>query len=539
MVYSEQDLTNAIALYERGGESLRKLSLEFGIPRTTLTSRITGTQRRQDAFEPYQSLSRVQEERLTAWVLAQVALGNPPPHAQIREFARRILLAQGHPQPWIGKDWMARFIRRNPILRTQRARQIDSVRVNGATGAIIQAWWPYLRVPLVIAILPANRYNMDEFGLMEGQGLNGLVVGCSHTRAVQRKTPGSRAWTSFIECISATGSALPPAVIFKGKSVQQQWFSMEKDNLRTWLFTATDKGWINQAVALEWLEKIFIPLTQPDDPTQQRLLVLDGHNSHTTVEFMWLCHSNNIHVLYLPAHTSHVLQPLDLLVFSPLKHSYRKYLNQLNNWSESTVLGKMAMVQCVQKARHDALTSQNIKAGWKATGLWPVNMAKPLMSRLLLENSNQAPKKGPHSQPQPSPHTPRTHGSREAVDSAVVGVISTPRKRSDLRKLLDPDTFRNLPPPTQRLALWKVQKSWDANIFDQTHLQQRFEAQEVQLELARPSKRKKVVPDPNSLFVDIEQIHQAQIEAGRAEESPDEESDSERSEREASCIVVG
>ena len=59
------------------------------------------------------------------------------------------------------------------------------------------------------------------------------------------------------------------------------------------------------------------------------------------------------------------------------------------------------------------------------------------------------------------------------------------------------------------------------------------------MELAKPSKRKKVVPDPNSLFVNIEQIHQAQIEAGRAEETPAEESDSERSESEASCIVVG
>ncbi len=117
------------------------------------------------------------------------------------------------------------------------------------------------------AILLANRYNIDEFGLMEGQGANGLVVGSSYTRAIQRKIPGSRAWISFIECISATGSALPLAVIFKGKSVQQQWFSMEKDNIRDWLFTLTDKGWIDQAVALEWLEKIFIPLTKPEDPT--------------------------------------------------------------------------------------------------------------------------------------------------------------------------------------------------------------------------------------------------------------------------------
>jgi DDE superfamily endonuclease len=59
---------------------------------------------------------------------------------------------------------------------------------------------------------------------MEGYGANGLVVGSSERRSIQKKQPSSRAWTSFIEYISATSKALPPLMIFKGKSVQQQWF---------------------------------------------------------------------------------------------------------------------------------------------------------------------------------------------------------------------------------------------------------------------------------------------------------------------------
>ena len=58
---------------------------------------------------------------------------------------------------------------------------------------------------------------MDEAGIMEGQGLNGLVVGSAQKRFIQKKQPGSRAWTSFIKCISATGRALFLLVIFKGK----------------------------------------------------------------------------------------------------------------------------------------------------------------------------------------------------------------------------------------------------------------------------------------------------------------------------------
>ena len=220
MPYVEQDIQDLIAQYDQGKRSLRSLAREFGIPRSTLRHRLSGTQARRDAFEWRQSLSRIQEDRLTQWVLTQAALGVPATHAQIRLFGNRILEAQGTPEIRLGRHWMERFLKRHPVLRTQRARRIDSVRVNGATGPVIQAWFPLLQIPAVKKILAANRYNMDEYGLMEGQGTNGLVVGSSGIRAVQRKDPGSRAWTSFIECISALGVALLLAVILKGKDVQ-------------------------------------------------------------------------------------------------------------------------------------------------------------------------------------------------------------------------------------------------------------------------------------------------------------------------------
>ena len=72
---------------------------------------------------------------------------------------------------------MERFLRRHPILRTKRARNIDSTRVNGATTPIIKTWFQLLSPPTISAIKPENRYNMDESGIMEGLGANGLVVG--------------------------------------------------------------------------------------------------------------------------------------------------------------------------------------------------------------------------------------------------------------------------------------------------------------------------------------------------------------------------
>ncbi len=193
MPYVEQDIQDAMLEYDRAKRSIRSLAKEFGIPYPTLRHRLSGTQSRREASEWQQSLSRIQEDRLTQWILTQVALGTPPNHGQIRLFGNRILEAQGTPEIRLGKRWITRFIDRNPVLRTQRSRRIDSVRVNGATDPVIRAWFPLLYILAVKKILPANRYNMDEYGLMEGQGVNGLVVGHFKTRAVQRKDPGSRA----------------------------------------------------------------------------------------------------------------------------------------------------------------------------------------------------------------------------------------------------------------------------------------------------------------------------------------------------------
>lgn len=65
---------------------------------------------------------------------------------------------------------------------------------------------------------------MDEVGYQIGLRDSPLVIGPSALNEVFTMDLGLREWSTSIEAISATGRALPPLVIFKGKSVQQQWF---------------------------------------------------------------------------------------------------------------------------------------------------------------------------------------------------------------------------------------------------------------------------------------------------------------------------
>jgi 4-hydroxybenzoate polyprenyltransferase len=535
--YTEEQLLQALQQIH-DGRSIRAVAKEWAIPKTTLIQRRNGTQPRADAWVHLQKLSKAQEERLTEWILTQVDLACPPTHAQIKELAQRILLARGDTTT-IGKRWLTRFLDRNPVLKTQRSRAMEHARVNGATTEVIRGWFPHLAVPAIKAIKPANRWNMDEAGIMEGLGVNGLVVGRRERKAILKKQPGTRAWTSFIECISAAGRYLSPLVIFKGKSVQQQWFPLDLTPFKGWEFTATDNGWTNNAVAVEWLKKIFIPQTQPDDPSEYRLLILDGHGSHTSDDFMWLCFQHRIRIVYLPPHCSHVLQPLDLGVFSSLKTAYRKSLSNLATWSDSTIVGKRNFLEYYRRARLTALVYQNILSGWKATGLWPVSISKPLMNRLLVENtgnSTTTPVKEGHLDTPVLPGPPIT-----PLPSGLIaqGLWTTPTKSIELGQQLDQFHQGNRPTRTHRQLFQKVTKAFDTLDYNMAFLRKENEALKAQLEAIKPRKRKRVDTDPNTLFAGIEAIHRAQVAVGAVEAESDDASENGESSDTGDCIVVG
>lgn len=367
---------------------------------------------------------------------------------------------------------------------------------------------------------------MDESSIIEGYGVNGLVVGCSERRSIQKKQPGSRAWTSFIECISATGRALDPLVIFKGKTVQQQWFPKDLSPFKGWEFTATDNAWTSDFTAVEWLEKVFLPQTATLEP---RLLILDGHGSHETTEFMYLCYTNNVYLLFLPPHCSHVLQPLDLSVFSSLKSHYRAAVGSLALLTDSSPIGKQNFLACYAKARKQALSAKIIKAGWKATGLWPKSMAKPLLSPLLLENSNASKKASQASQSLTSSTT---------IESPQV-VISTPRKSTEIKAQVA--RFQELETQdvtAQRLLFRKIIKGFEEQESTLVDHSYRIQSLEVQLEKARPRKRMKVRTSPNSKFADITKIQRAQLAAGEAGTTEEDEEEAILSDSTMDCILI-
>ena len=83
---------------------------------------------------------------------------------------------------------------------------------------------------------------------------------------------------------------------------------------------------------------------------EYRLLIIDGHASHMSTKFITFTQANKIICLYLSPHLAHLLQPLDVSVFSSLKQNYKTFLFEKTHFSIYNI-DKTDFILPIQKAR--------------------------------------------------------------------------------------------------------------------------------------------------------------------------------------------
>ena len=111
-------------------------------------------------------------------------------------------------------------------------------------------------------------------------------------------------------------------------------------------------------------------------PTNKHLIILDGHKSHVTLEVILKAKAHGIDVISLPSHTSHALQPLDLACFKPFKSAFRGYRNKWMLENNATNVEKEILAYWIDMALKKALSTSNIKADFRGTGIWSLNLQR-------------------------------------------------------------------------------------------------------------------------------------------------------------------
>jgi len=220
-------------------------------------------------------------------------------------------------------------------------------------------------------ILDEDFYNFDETGFMMGIISGSTVVTGSERRGRRKKVqPGNREWATAINCISGGGYSVPPFLLVKGQVHLASWYT-ESGIPHDWVIKPTTNGWTDNETGLDWL-KHFDQHTRSRTVGAYRMIVLDGHESHLSFEFESYCKDNNIITISLPPHSSHLTQPLDVGVFSPLK---RAYGDQINLFIRAHInhITKDEFFIAYHAAYNAIMTKENIAAGFRGTGLIPYN----------------------------------------------------------------------------------------------------------------------------------------------------------------------
>jgi hypothetical protein len=151
--------------------------------------------------------------------------------------AEKLLVANGDDNP-LGRKWIEGFKRRNSDISTLVGKRIASERHNGATREVLKAHFDrFKRVIDDYAVKRENIWNMDETGTQLGASIATKVLGDARKKSTLVKKPNETEWVSVVECISAAGRLIKPLIIFKGKSVQLQWFNSSE--IPDWQYTTS------------------------------------------------------------------------------------------------------------------------------------------------------------------------------------------------------------------------------------------------------------------------------------------------------------
>ncbi|KAL2087969.1 hypothetical protein ACEWY4_016797 [Coilia grayii] len=380
--YSEGIIKQALLALEEEG-SLRLVAAQFRIPHTTLRD----WRRRKYGHLPHpnRALLPNEEEALVSYIFWMAAHGFPITQSVALVLAIQVCKASGQNNPFLKMDkglsrmWWSRFRARHPTVASRRPNYIEAERVHRATVArvdelfhICQALYDHHG----FRGTPELIYNCDETGFGD-KGSSRKRVLCNKGQ----RTVNAQHVTVHC-CASAAGEVIPPFVIFE-KCLPSTAYSLEGPPNA--LYGVSDTGYMDSDLFLKWLEH-FVRYARQERPL---LIFMDQHEAHVGTGVVDFCRANQIEVVCLPSHTTHVLQPLDVSVYDPLKAAFTDMARCLGLVRGNLTIGKRTFTPVLKVALEQACNPHNIRSGFRKTGLFPldrkaVDESKVSLHRCLL-----------------------------------------------------------------------------------------------------------------------------------------------------------
>lgn len=375
--YSMEAMEQAVDAVQNGMPTAQASKL-FKVPRTTIIGKVKGEAPIERKIGPDTVLTSDEEKLLVKWMFHIATCGFPATKLQLIDSVQLLLKHLNRPNKFTngrpGRHWYEAFMRRHPELSQRVSQNLTNARAT-LTEAKIRRWFQEVKDYLTdtnnfyITTDPSRIYNCDE---------SAFFLSPKNDKVLVRK--GEKAVYSFInndekECLttlvmcSASGELPPPMIVYSYKRVPKAVIDKIPPQ---WGVGRSENGWMTGETFYEYVANIFHPWLVTNKIEMPVILFVDGHTSHLTMAVSEFCGKNEIVLISFIANATHILQPLDVAVFRPLKMEWKKSIHTWRMKNNGKKLARDDFAPILQITMDKMKNFPDIiKNGFRTCGLVP------------------------------------------------------------------------------------------------------------------------------------------------------------------------
>ena len=300
--------------------------------------------------------------------------------------------------PKVSISWANRMISSHKDFKLARPRVVDKDRSEGCRDTNIKAWfelWDEKIIPL--GVHPAMLANFDETMIESHPNSRTRVVSFSDKKSSVVVTDVGLPHITLGVTIFADGTRCDHLLIYPMQTVPKEARGANSLMFTGYSISGQESGWITIELFEQHCRQTIIPaflekrrrLELKGMTNVAGVFVVDGHSSRMNSALMREFSDNNILVPVLPAHTSHVLQPLDLAVFG----SFKAGLTQGDSALRKMTLPdrRYKLLEKSISELHKALNPITIRKSFERSGLYPFDPSTPLQHPCVLITLDDKP----------------------------------------------------------------------------------------------------------------------------------------------------
>lgn len=232
----------------------------------------------------------------------------------------------------LGKKWVSLFLKRYPEISERVPEKLSKVRATVPEQRIRQ-WFKEVLDTLkevdATEVLddPSRIFNLDETAFFLCPK-SGKVLGIPQKRNVYEVHTSSDKENLTVLCtVSATGAVAPTLIVFPGQKMPEST-KLNPNVPSEWAISRSESGWINRQVFFEYIVNTFFVWLNSQKVKFPVIIFMDGHSSHLTYHLSVFCTKYKIIFIALPSNCTHIMQPLDVAVFKPVKQEWSQAVHK-------------------------------------------------------------------------------------------------------------------------------------------------------------------------------------------------------------------